>query len=188
MKNKEILLTNIPKIVELKLAGFTYSEIAEEINQASNLNIKERTIRNVFYYIKNNTLNKKYNTFALFDLSTDVGILIEYSIIAHGLIITTPAIANYFELSHQQLNKDNFKKKTTTEEGILYAKRLLRQYWVSDKDIIDHLRKTNPPQQKIDYPSFINKLHTIINEEVNNWIFELKKITKKYLEMKGTIL
>ena len=46
----------------------------------------------------------------------------------------------------------------------------------------------NPSAEKIhDYEQFIKKLHNTINDEVNNWILELKKVNKKYFEMKGKI-
>lgn len=187
MKNKEVLLTNIPKIMEYKFAGFKHAEIAQEINQSLGLDINEITIRNVLSYLKNNKINKKYNTFALINLNVDVGGLIDFSIVAHDLIITTPAIVSYFELNHHQLTPNNFKKKVSTEKGMLYAKRLLKQYWVSDKELIEYLRLCNPSTEKINYDAFINELHSSINDQVNSWILELKAITKKYLEMKGRI-
>lgn len=183
MKNKELLLTNIPKIMEYKLAGFTHSEIAEELNQSLGLDIDESLIANLIYYIKNNQINKKYNTFALIDLNVNVGELIDYCLVTHSLIITTPAIVNYFQLTHHQLTPDNFKKKVNSEEAMLYAKRLLKQYWISDKELVQYMRTMNPSAEKIhDYEQFINKLHNTINDEVNDWILELKKSLKNILK------
>ncbi len=71
---------------------------------------------------------------------------------------------------------------------MLYAKRLLKQYWISDKELVQYIRTMNPSAEKIhDYEQFIKKLHNTINDEVNNWILELKKVNKKYFEMKGKI-
>lgn len=187
MKNTEQLLTNIPRILELKSAGFTYNDIAEFLNKNYQLTTNEKSIRNLLQYIKNDKLNKKYNTFALLPLSINAVDLLQYSIIEHGLIITTPAVARYYEMTHEVLDANNFRKKITEEEPLLYAKRLLRQYMIEDKELIQYLRKTQPSQPQVNYLEFIDYLHKNIANEVADWISQLKIKSSEFFTMKGKI-
>jgi hypothetical protein len=111
MKKIETLLTNLPLVLELSAAEFSYKEIAEKLNHDFNISLKDSDIWNCIYNVKNDKLNKKYNTFALLPLSIDADELIKYSIIEHGLIITTPAVARYYEMTHEVLDAHNFRKK-----------------------------------------------------------------------------
>lgn len=185
--NTEIILTNIPLILEQKSAGFTYNEIAKFFNKQFQIDINEKQIRNYLQYIKNDKLHKKYKTFVLIPLTVDVGKLIDYSLIEHDLIITTPIVANFFELSHEILTPKNFRNKLKTEEGLLYAKRLLQQYLIDDNDMLDYARKTNPAITKVDYQTFIENLHTTLAIEVQDWIIQLKAKLNDFFIMKRTI-
>lgn len=187
MKNTEILLTEIPKIFEMMQAGLNCKEIAININNIHDLSITAKTIYNHIDYIKNNRLNKKYNNFTLISVMADIKRIVPYSIIEHDLVITTHAVARYFELTHEVLTPDNFKSKLITEESLLYAKRLLRQYWIDDKELVEYSRNKNIDQLKVDYPKFINELHNNIDNEVSMWVTELKTKTLDFFNMKGRI-
>lgn len=142
MNKTEIILTNAPKILEMKSANFSYVEIAQILSNNYKIDFKVKDIYNFTQYIKNDKLNKKYNTFALLPLSIDADELIKYSIIEHGLIITTPSVARYYEMTHEILDASNFRKKITEEEPLLYAKRLLRQYMIEEKKLtVSHQKK-----------------------------------------------
>lgn len=172
----EILLTNIPRILELKEIGLTYDEIANELNNEQHLSVNSQSIRNILQRLKNNQIHKKYNNFVLFSIEEDfVSDFVRNGIIAHDLFISSPAIVKFFKLEHIALTPKNYKHKITTEEGVLYAKRLLKQYETSDRDLIYYLRQKNPSIKNITYDLLIKELHTSLHKEVYEWIQTLKK-------------
>lgn len=187
MKKTEIILTNIPRIIEMRSIGGTTKEIAEKINSEYNANFTARDIYNYMYYVRNQMLNKKYNNFVLLDVTEDTSIeFMKTSIIVHGLQITILPIMKYFDYSHMILTPKNFKQKVTTAEGLLYAKRLLKQYWISDKELIDNIKKNNP-NEKIDYPSVLENIHNTLSNEVAEWIESIKSKAIEFTNMKGKI-
>ncbi|GAB4456988.1 MAG: hypothetical protein OHK0036_20660 [Bacteroidia bacterium] len=176
MKKIEILLTSIPFIHELKAIGLTYGEIANEINNKFGINITQRDIYDSLYYIKTIWFKKKYNDFILLDISEKPSdAFISKTVMAHNLFITTKQIAKHFEYDHLFLTNKDYQKRVSTEEGMIYAKRLLKNYEVSDKELIEYLRKKNPSVHKINYELTIDYLHQNIDKEVSQWIQTLKQ-------------
>lgn len=176
MKIPEILLTNIPRILELKEIGLTYDEIADELNNEQGLSINSQIIRNILQRLKNNQIHKKYNNFVLFSIEEDFkSEFVRNGIIAHDLFISTPALVRLFQIEHLALTAKNYKQKITTEEGMLYAKRLLKEYETSDNELIDYLRLRMPSVKRVNYDLLIDELHESINRDVYEWIQTLKK-------------
>ena len=99
MKIPEILLTNIPRILELKELDLTYEEIAVELNNELNLNISSQQIRNILQRLKSNQFHKKYNNFFIFSVEEDFeGEFVRNGIISHDLFISSIAITRLFKL------------------------------------------------------------------------------------------
>lgn len=186
MKNTELLLTNVPMIFELKAAGLTYKEIANVLSEEYRISINENIVRNFLHYLKIDKFNKKYNNFVLFDVDGEYSTeFLQKTIVAHNLIITSPFIARYYEFDHLALTANNYKQKTTTEEGILFAKRLLKQYKTSDKELILYLRQKYPTIDNVNYKNVIDELHSKLEEEVSCWIQKLKSYQIELIKEKG---
>lgn len=176
MKIPEILLTNIPRILELKELDLTYEEIAVELNNELNLNISSQQIRNILQRLKSNQFHKKYNNFFIFSVEEDFeGEFVRNGIISHDLFISSIAITRLFKLEHLALTPKNFMQKLKTEEGIIYAKRLLKQYNISDERLLDYLRQTYPSNKQINYKTLITELHENLDNETYEWVQTLKK-------------
>lgn len=186
MKNTELLLTNVPMIFELKDAGLTYKEIARVLCEEYRININENTVRNFLHYLKIDKFHKKYTNFVLFDVDGEYSTeFLQKTIVAHNLIITNIFIARYYKLDHLILTAKNYKQQITTEEGALYAKRLLKQYKTSDKELILSLRQKYPTIERVNYQNIIDELHCKLEGEVCNWIQKLKIYQIELIKEKG---
>jgi hypothetical protein len=123
MKIPEILLTNIPRILELKEIGLTYDEIADELKNEQNLSTNSQIIRNILQRLKNNQIHKKYNNFVLFSIEEDFKPeFVRNGIIAHDLFISNHAIVRIFQIEHLALTSKNYRQKITTEELFIFLK------------------------------------------------------------------
>lgn len=178
LDNIEPILTAIPRILTLKEIGISNEEIPNILNKEMNIVTTKTQIKNILARMKNQQFKKKYNYLVLMDLDLQMSEdLMKNTIISHNLYITSTIIARHFEWGHLILTPKNYKYKITTEEGALYAKRLLKQYTTSDKELLEEIQQINPSVDKLEksYSETIIQLHSNLNNEVLEWIEKLKR-------------
>lgn len=184
MSKFECLFTQYSRILKLKEIGYSHNEIALLLSKELNIEINEQTIKDLFRFIKNNTLNKKYDSVILFDVSLasksniDINITCVYM---NELLISNPIILKYFDLNHYVLTAKNFTNLITTAEGLLYAKRLLKQYHLADEDLLNDFYLKNPLSKKVNYDEIISNIHNNLANDVAENLKELKTVLTYFI-------
>ena len=92
------------------------------------------------------------------------------------MLIALPNLDGSFTVTlFLPLEGGNSFEKLKTEEGIIYAKRLLKQYNISDERLLNYLRQTYPSNKQINYKTLITELHENLDNETYEWVQTLKR-------------
>lgn len=184
MSKFECLFTQYPRILKLKEIGYSHNEIALLLSKELNMTINEQNIKNLFRFIKNNTLNKKYDSIIIFDASLVSKSDINFNIMCvymNELLISNPIILKYIDINHYVLTAKNFKNLITTAKGLLYAKRLLKQYHLADEDLLNDFYLKNPLSNKINYDEIVSNIHNNLANDVAENLKELKTVLTYFI-------
>jgi hypothetical protein len=136
MKNEELFLSNYDVISNLLNAG---------------INLKQ---------------HKEYNNLALIDsmkdaMDTNLG---KYCVDFHGLLITYKSAAHLIKPEYI-ITKDNLTT-ITWAEPMLYAKRILKLYHISDAKLLEEHKLVYPKQPDINLAEMVDKINASFNDEV----------------------
>lgn len=187
MKNKELLLTNLPNIIGLNESGIPMSRITLNFNEQTNSSFTPNYIRDSIYKLRTNKLNKSFDFFTMLDASTAPIEIAERSVYKHGLFISTHLMFKDLQVSHLILTSKNFTKNCTSIEALIYAKRLLRQYQIEDREMISDKKRSNPEFEDSGYIDIIRYLHQNFDEEVKQLKNEIKLLSIKIAETNNWI-
>ena len=178
MSKTEIILTNIPLIIDLTKAKFSLSEICNILKTRNNIDINYDTLRSLLSLIRTNKIHPEYDKLVLIQTEYhNVQIFEPYSIKFHNFWIC--------------FNTSNFKDEWKITEksltnipnpiGLLYAKRLLKLYHISDKYLLDNYLKTFGIKITPDEQAIINNISANIKPEYDKIISELKRKNLEYI-------
>lgn len=174
MRNEEILLSNYDLIHKLLNAGFDIKEIVGEVNKYLQLKITYWQLVYFIRRVKANTIHKEYNHIVAIDNLRDAldKKLSEYCVDFKGLLITYK--------SNAHLTNPGFiitPKNITTvysQNSLLYAKRILKLYHISDVELLQQHKTIYPKQPDIDLKKATYKINADFNNEFATMLIELR--------------
>ncbi len=174
MKNYERVLSNYDFILALLDAGFTIKELVNEINNKLH---ESFTYRELLYFIQKvraKTIHKEYDNIILIDSMTGVmdANLSKYCVDFYGLLVTYKSASH---LTNQQyiITPDNLLT-IYNKESLLYAKRILKLYHISDSVLLEQHKLNYPHQAEISLDNFMNKIYSDFNAEFNAMLANLR--------------
>ena len=178
MRNEEELLSIYPAIFALMNAGITIKQITEDVNQCFNINVNYRQLLYLVERIKNNTIHKEYDNIVVIDNLKDAEDkkLNDYCIYFKGLLVTYKFAANLtnpnYIITHKNIATISWK------ESLLYAKRILKLYHISDAELLKQHQILYPNSYKIDLTYEVDCINKNFNNEFAAMLIELRS---KYL-------
>lgn len=188
MKHKELLLSNYSFILELIKAGFQIRQITQDVNRKLDIQITQRQLQYLIDRVNNNTIHKEYDNIVLIDHTRDAWDtrLGEYCVEFHGLLITYKSAA-YLTNPKYIITPDNLIT-VTSQESVIYAKRLLKLYHIPDADLLKQHKIIHPKQQDIDLANLTYKIRLEFNNEFARMLVDLRNRYVDFLSnnIKGT--
>lgn len=178
MRNEELLLSNYDCIHKLLNAGFEIKDIVGEVNKTLQLKISYWQLVYFIRRVKAKTIHKEYDQLVAIDNLRDASDknLTNYCVDFKGLLIT------FKDAAH--LTRPEYiitPKNITTiysKNSLLYAKRLLKLYHISDKELLQQHRVIYPNQPEIDIKKATDKINVDFNNDFATMLIELRN---KYL-------
>ena len=175
MKNFEQLLSNYDFILNLLHAGFTVKQITQEISSQLRISITYGELLYLIKRVKLNTIHREYDSIVMVDILKDASDknLSNYCIVFHGLWITYKAAAHLTNSAYiiTQANLLTIYDK----EALLYAKRILKLYHISDMVLLEQHKQKYPTRPDINLNEFTHKIHVSFNDEFNAMLSNLRK-------------
>ena len=173
MRNEEELLSNYPLIFALMNAGITIKQITEDVNQQLNTNVTYRQLLYLIHRVSNNTIHNEYNNIIVIDNMKDAcdRKLGDYCVDFHGLLVT------YKSAAHLTNSEYIIKPKNITtlysEASIIYAKRILKLYNISDVELLRQHKVIYPNTREINLTEKVDHLNKNFNNEFAAMLIEL---------------
>ena len=163
MKNEELLLSNYDLIFNLLNAGIELKQIVADVNNYLGTEITYRQLRYLIYRVRTNNIHKEYDNIIMIDHLKDAWDtnLSKYCVDFHGLLITYKSAVH---LTNQEyiITPDNLTS-ISGKESVLYAKRILKLYHISDADILEQHKIKYPQYPEIDLFNLTAKIHVGFN-------------------------
>ena len=174
----EEILNNYPKIIELLNSNFTLVEICKIFKDRNILNIKYNTLTSIISNIKNKKIHPEYNIITpLFTDFDNVPTFEPYSIKFNNVWVC--------------FNKSSYKKEWILTEktlklvpdpiAILYMKRFLKLYHISDNYLLNCYLKTYGKAVTTKEYEQINNISCDIKSAYVKIITELKRKNLEYI-------
>lgn len=174
MRNEEELLSIYPAIFALMNAGINIKQIAEDVNQYLNTNV---TYRQLLYLVKrvgNHTIHKEYDNIVVIDNlkdseDTKLG---DYCVDFKGLLVTYKSAAHLTNPEYIITPKNI----TTVfgEKSIIYAKRIIKLYHISDAELLQQHKTIYPYVYEINLAKEVEHINKNFNNEFAIMLIELR--------------
>lgn len=179
MQYDEILLSNYYLIHDLSNAGYSIKEIVKEINAYLQLNVTYGQLLYLIKRVKANTIHKEYDRIVAIDNLKDAWDkkLSQYCVDFQGLLITHKS-AVHLTNPEYILTPKNITT-VFSKNSLLYAKRILKLYHISDAELLQQHKAIHPEQQDIDLKKVTDKIHVNFNNEFATMLTDLRS---KYIQ------
>lgn len=174
MRNEEQLLSNYSFILELINTGFRIKQITQDINRCLGIKITERQLRYLIDRVRNNTIHKEYDNIVLISglkdaLDKNLG---NYCVDFNGLLITYKSTAHLTNPEYIITSKNIMA--LYSQQALLYAKRILKLYHISDINILQQHKSIYPEQLGIDFKKVVDSININFSNEFAKMLIELK--------------
>lgn len=173
MKNEELLLSNYDLIFNLLSAGVGLQQITNDVNKYIGTQITYRQLRYLIYRVRNNSIHKEYDNIIMIDnlkdaWDTNLG---KYCVDFHGLLITYKSAA-YLTKSEYIITPNNLAT-ISGKESIIYAKRILKLYHISDAHLLQQHKVIYPKQPDINLTDLVYKINVGFNDDFARMLSDL---------------
>lgn len=175
MHNQEYILSNYPLIYEMLNVGFSIKEITGELNRVLDTKISYREMVYLIRKVQKKSLHREYDRVVMVDSindTTDNGFN-RFCIDFNGLLITYKSASHL--ISSKLIITPDSLATISNQESLLYAKRILKLYHVSDVSLVEKQRKIYPNQQNIDLEVCLDNIHRNFNNQFNALLTDLRK-------------
>ncbi len=179
MKDFEQLLSHYDYILTWLEAGYSIKELVAEVNSRLHTSVTYRQLQYLIQMVKSNTIHKEYDNIAVIDGLKDSwdNNLEKYCIEFKGLLLTYKS-ATYLTNPEYIITPDNLLT-IYDREAVLYAKRILKLYHISDSILLSKHMHNYPGGPNINLKDFTDKIYADFNDEFNTMLLQLRT---KYLD------
>lgn len=175
MQNQEYILSNYPLIYEMLNVGFAIKEVTSELNRVLGTKVSYREMLYLIKRVQKRSIHREYDKVVMVDGINDTADngFNKFCINFRGLLITYKSASNLFN-PKLVITSDSLET-LSSQESLLYAKRILKLYYIPDVNLLEKQRKIYPNKPNIDLNACMDIIHINFNDEFNTMLSDLRK-------------